>query len=377
MSSITASVLVGPKELVLETRSLCAPGPDECQVAVKSTTLCGSDLHYYNHFANGDFKVRESLSLGHESAGEVIAVGANVTDLKPGDRVALEVGISCLECDLCRRGKYNLCSKMQFRSSAKSFPHFQGTLQEKINHPASLCHKIPSSISYNAAALIEPLSVAIHSSRRSGVTAGDKVLVFGAGAVGLFCAAMAAVSGASTIAIADISPGRVDFAVSQGFATHGYVVPLGPRPTTTEDKLESARSIADELTALKMSADDDETFGSFDIAFECTGVESCIQASIYAAKAGGKVMFVGMGSPIQTLHIGAAMTREVDLLGVFRYANAYPTAISLLRQKKIPAFESLVTHKFSGLQNVHAAFEVAGKTSDGDGKLVIKTVINF
>ncbi|KAK7202376.1 hypothetical protein BZA70DRAFT_104401 [Myxozyma melibiosi] len=376
MSSISASVLVGPKELILETRTLPDPLPNECQVAVRATTLCGSDLHYYNHFANGDFKVRESLSLGHESAGEVVAVGSAVTDLKVGDRVALEVGISCLECDMCRRGKYNLCQRMQFRSSAKSFPHFQGTLQERINHPASLCHKIPSSISYDAAALIEPLSVAIHASRRSGVNPGDKVLVFGAGAVGLFCAAMAAVSGASTIAIADISPGRVDFAVKNGFATHGYVVPLGPRPTTTEDKLKSARVTADAITSIKMSEDEDETLESFDVAFECTGVESCIQASIYAAKAGGKVMFVGMGSPVQTLHVGAAMTREVDLLGVFRYANVYPTAIALLRQGKIPAFESLVTHKFSGLQNAAAAFEVAGKTSDENGNLVIKTVIN-
>ncbi|KAK9464214.1 chaperonin 10-like protein [Lipomyces oligophaga] len=377
-STITASVLVGPKKFVIESRELPPPGPDEAQVAVKATTLCGSDLHYYSHYRNGDFIVREPLSLGHESSGEVVAVGSNVKNLKPGDRVALEVGISCLTCDQCRTGHYNLCPNMQFRSSAKSYPHFQGTLQEKLNHPASLCHKIPSNISFDAAALIEPLSVAIHASRRSGVAPGMKVLVFGAGAVGLFSAAMANVAGASTVAIADISSGRVDFAVENGFASHKFVVPMGPRPTTVEEKLKSARDTAEAICAIPLSPSEPEaTLESFDVVFECTGVESCVQAGIYAAKAGGKLMFVGMGNPVQTLHIGAAAVKEVDLLGVFRYANVYPTAINLLSADKIKGFEKLITHKFSGLDSADDAFAIAGKTADEKGNLVIKAVMNL
>jgi len=111
------------------------------QVAVQTTGLCGSDLHYYNHYRNGDIIVQEPLTLGHESAGVVCAVGSQVKDLEVGDKVALEVGLPCMECALCQEGRYNICKKLRFRSSAKSFPHFQGTLQERINHPANMCHK--------------------------------------------------------------------------------------------------------------------------------------------------------------------------------------------------------------------------------------------
>jgi len=110
-------------------------------VAVKATGLCGSDLHYFGHFRNGDILVREPLTLGHESAGVVTAVGSGVTSLTPGDKVALEVGQPCGECALCRSGRYNICKGMNFRSSAKAFPHAQGTLQERIIHPAKWCHK--------------------------------------------------------------------------------------------------------------------------------------------------------------------------------------------------------------------------------------------
>ena len=124
-----------------ENRSLPSPGLDEVQVAVQTTGLCGSDLHYFNHYRNGDIIVQEPLTLGHESAGVVVAIGSQVKGFEIGDKVALEVGLPCMECELCQEGRYNICKKLRFRSSAKSFPHFQGTLQEKINHPANMCYK--------------------------------------------------------------------------------------------------------------------------------------------------------------------------------------------------------------------------------------------
>ncbi len=114
-------------------------------MAVKATGLCGSDLHYFGHFRNGDILVREPLTLGHESAGVVTAVGSAVTSLQPGDRVALEVGQPCEACELCREGRYNICREMKFRSSAKAYPHAQGTLQEQVAHPARWCHKYVQS----------------------------------------------------------------------------------------------------------------------------------------------------------------------------------------------------------------------------------------
>lgn len=124
-----------------EERDLPTPAADEVQIAVQATGLCGSDLHYFNHFRNGDILVREPLTLGHESSGTVVAAGSAVKDLVPGDRVALEVGLPCENCEYCTSGRYNICRGIKFRSSAKAFPHAQGTLQERVNHPARWCHK--------------------------------------------------------------------------------------------------------------------------------------------------------------------------------------------------------------------------------------------
>jgi L-iditol 2-dehydrogenase len=158
IEQIRASVLHGPKELRIvrilrtfilvqhidksqETRSISPPGPREAQVSVRATGLCGSDLHYYHDFRNGNIAVKEPFSLGHESAGVVVKVGEDVTTLQVGDKVALEVGLPCGRCDFCNKGRYNLCKDMNFLSSARKFPHSQGTLQDRINHPAAFCHK--------------------------------------------------------------------------------------------------------------------------------------------------------------------------------------------------------------------------------------------
>jgi L-iditol 2-dehydrogenase len=160
-SHVKASVLHGARDLRLasspllpsqpthlhiltlsqEDRPLDPLGPHDVLVAVKTTGLCGSDLHYYSHFRNGDILVREPLTLGHESAGVVTAVGSEVSTLRVGDRVALEVGQPCEKCSLCAAGRYNICPEMRFRSSAKAVPHAQGTLQEVIVHPEKWCHK--------------------------------------------------------------------------------------------------------------------------------------------------------------------------------------------------------------------------------------------
>ena len=123
--------------------------------------------------------------------------------------------------------------------------------------------------------------------------------------------------------------------------------------------------------------EEDEDDG-VDVTFECTGKEPCMQTALYATKPGGKVIMVGMGTPIQTVPLSAAHLREVDLLGIFRYANTYPTGIRLLSGKggmKLPSLDDMVTHKFKGLGNAKQAFELASRTADDDGRLVVKVVI--
>ncbi|KAK2058879.1 alcohol dehydrogenase GroES-like domain-containing protein [Colletotrichum caudatum] len=397
-SAVTASVLHGPRDLRLETRTIEEPGVGELQVAIRRTGICGSDVSYYKKFANGDLCACHPLSLGHESSGEVVAIGPQVTGFRLGDRVALEVGVPCGQCTICRKGRYNLCKKMRFRSSAKSVPHYQGTLQERINHPAAWCHKIPDHVSYEAAALLEPLSVAIHAVNRATPEPGSTALVIGAGTVGLLTAAMARQAGCAQVTITDVDAGRVNYAVERGFATHGHVVNINSGTSTPADpgvmtpasifsvqsvqsKFDGAKSLAAEILALtrvpgeiEMDGEDD----GVDVTFECTGKEVCMQTSLYATRPGGKVIMVGMGTPVQTLPLSVAHLREIDILGIFRYANTYPTGVRLLCAKGnggLPCLDDMVTHRFKGLHNASKAFELASRTSDDEGKLVLKVVI--
>ncbi|KAI1738796.1 sorbitol dehydrogenase [Xylaria scruposa] len=403
--TITASVLHGPRDLRLETRNIDRPGEGELQIAVKSTGICGSDVSYYTKFANGDLCACAPLSLGHESSGTVVAVGPQVIGFKIGDRVAMEVGIPCGQCSICRTGRYNLCKKMRFRSSAKSVPHFQGTLQERINHPAVWCHKLPDHVSFDGAALLEPLSVGIHAVNRANPSPGSTALVMGAGTVGLLTAAMALQSGCTSVTVADVDAGRVDYAIKHGFATHGFVVsrPLHPSSSTIsisssstssttsgsgsmtpisttscsyQGQLEHAKHLAMDILsiskpalALQNEAEDE----GVDVAFECTGKEVCMQTCLYATRPGGKVIMVGMGTPIQTVPLSVAHLKEIDILGIFRYANTYETGIRLL--PRLPSLDDMVTHRFKGLAAAKDAFELAGRTVDDDGNLVLKVVI--
>lgn len=165
---------------------------------------------------------------------------------------------------------------MKFRSSGKSFPHFQGTLQERICHPARWCYKLPEEVGLDVGALLEPLGVALHAFRRSKMPETDAtVVVFGAGAVGLLCAAVAMVKGAKKVVIADIDQGRLDFAVQNGFAHGSYLVPM-KRGQGIDEELAIAKDTAANVGKV-------EGVGEVDVVFECTGVPSCVQAGIYVS----------------------------------------------------------------------------------------------
>ncbi|KAH7273200.1 hypothetical protein MRS44_003697 [Fusarium solani] len=371
--TIQAQELRGAKDLRQVTRTVQAPLDDEVQIAMRATTLCGSDLHYFTYYRNGDFCIREPLSPGHECAGLVVAVGSKAEQqygVKVGDRVAVEVGVPCDGCEQCLDGNYNVCEKLRFRSSATCFPHYQGTLQQRFNHPAKWVHKLPEGISYAEGALLEPLAVAIHAVRKANAKQGASCLIIGAGAVGLLCAAVAKSSGYSNIVMADIIQNRLDFALSNGFADKVVKLP-SRRAKDTEQGLAFAKEDAMNLR----KENDGKTFSR---VFECTGIEGCVRTSIYATRNGGKVLLVGMGTPIQTLPISAAALREVDLVGVWRYANCYPHGIELMQRAgkgRVPDVRKLITHRFRGLDQSLEAFDMAAKSCDHNGNLVIKVVV--
>jgi L-iditol 2-dehydrogenase len=277
---------------------------------------------------------------------------------------------------------------------------------------ADLFPRIPDHISFDAAVLLEPLSVAIHAVNRANPAPGSTALVIGAGTVGLLTAAMARKSGCTDVTIIDVDAGRVNHALTKGFATHGYLVPTPLHPSRSSsslstsasasalsgtsspsgiltpmstysshisDRLEAAKSLAADILSISsppsLAADEDAEDAGVDVTFECTGKEICTQTALYATRPGGKVIMVGMGTPIQTLPLSAAHLREVDILGIFRYANTYATGLRLLGSGCLPSLDGMVTHRFKGLGAAREAFELAGRTVDDEGRLVLKVVV--
>ncbi|KAI9804712.1 MAG: hypothetical protein M1825_001080 [Sarcosagium campestre] len=383
MQQSKSVVLHAAGHFVIETNPIEPPGPQELQIRIRAVGICGSDIHYYHGFQNGGIIAETPLTLGHESAGEVSAVGSEVAVSgiegwcpQEGDKVALEVGVPCGTCNRCREGRYNICKLLQFRGSAMS-PDAKGTLQSVVNHPAKWCHKLPDNVPLDIGALLEPLAVAIHARNRAGFSLLQRtVLVMGAGSIGLLTAAcLKATIGVEKLIIADRDKDRVHFALRNGFADFGYIV-ANQRVYTQKDKCSRAHDNAQHI--LKEISGSEQPTAEIDISYECTGDDSCLQTAIYATRPGGKIMLIGIGDAEKTLHLSAAALREIDLIGVFRYANAYPEAISIASdpalQEKI---RKIITHRLFGIKSAKQGFQVASLPKDYMGMVVLKVLFDL
>ncbi|KAI8342333.1 sorbitol dehydrogenase-2 [Chlamydoabsidia padenii] len=345
-------VLNKPLDIVFENRPIPEIGQGEVLVNIKVTGICGSDVHYWKNGSVGAFVVKKPMVLGHESAGIIAAVGPGVTNLKVGDRVALEPGVACRVCDQCKEGRYNLCPEMVFAAT----PPYDGTLCNYFRHAADFCYKLPDHVSLEEGALIEPLSVGIHAARRTHIRAGDRVFIFGAGPVGLLTAAAAKAAGAAHITIADVTSSRLSFAKSYCSQTQILL----ERPQLGEPNIDYARRTAAKIL---------ETEPLADVVIDCTGAETCVQMSILLTKNGGSVALVGMGTAVQSIPIAEIGAREVDIKGIFRYCNTYPMAVKTLASGAIDV-KPLITHSYS-LEDSVKAFEHARDGTDNAIKIQI------
>ncbi|GLA07963.1 hypothetical protein AnigIFM60653_009483 [Aspergillus niger] len=329
--------------------------PTDVIIRIAYTGVCGSDVHFYHHGGiHRPITPSNPITMGHESTGIIHAIGPAVSTLSPGDPVALEPGYACHRCNLCKSGRYNLCREMKF-AAVPGICH--GTLTRFFKLPADYCYRIPEgTLGLDEATLLEPLGVAVRSVREVGVKPGMKVVVFGAGTVGVLCMAVAREFGASRVVGVDLSERKLEFAesvVGKRFWGGGFV-PSGDG--------EDGRRLVEGFCG----SDDDEA--GFDVVIEATGAEACINLGIEVVKVGGVFMQTGLGRKNVSFPIGTVVAKEVVVKGCFRYGPGdYKLGMQMAVEGRIP-LKRFIT-KVVGFEDAVEAWET---TARGEG---IKTLI--
>lgn len=317
--------------------------PHEVLIHVRATGICGSDLHLWHRGHIGTLNVSCDSILGHEAAGVVVAVGSAVKSLECGDRVAIEPGVPCDDCFLCKSGRYNLCEKVAF---AGVCPH-AGTIRRFMAHDSRYCHKLPLGVSFARAALLEPLSVVLHaiSLCNGSLKIGQPALICGAGPIGLIALAAAKASGAWPLVITDMDESRLAFARNFVPGVQTYRVDVTKSSITSAEEIRSLLGCGER--DIKTGRPASNEYVAPTTVLECTGVESSIITAIYACRRNGTVMVIGVGrSIINELPFMYMSLSEIQLKFTNRYVDTWPAGINALANEQVMDLDSLITHTF-------------------------------
>jgi L-iditol 2-dehydrogenase len=321
----SSAVLYAAHDLRIEDRPTPSPGPGEVLVEIHAVGICGSDVHYFEAGRIGKYVVKGPMVVGHESAGTIVEAGEGVDPGRVGELVALEPGVPCGHCDQCRHGRYNLCPFVIFFAT----PPVDGSIAEFVTIDANFAHIAPAGLTAEKAAMAEPVSVGVWACRKAAVTAGDRVLVTGAGPIGLLAAQVARSFGAASVTLTDVSPFRLGKAESLGFSAQ-----------------QADQPIQDE----------------FDVLLECSGAAPALTAGLRALAPAGRAVLVGMGADQVSLDVPLVQGHELTITGIFRYANTYPTALSLIASGAIDV-DSVITHRFP-LADTEQALTLSRREAD-------------
>ncbi|RXK35025.1 hypothetical protein M231_07728 [Tremella mesenterica] len=337
-------------------------GPWEAIVCPKRNGICGSDMHIYLTAKCSRGPVNIPFILGHECAGIVCAVGENVKNVKPGDRVALEPGEACLRCVDCKAGHYNQCEFMRFASDGFN----DGTLQGFYRLPADLCHKLPDNMTLEEGALMEPLSVAVHAVNEiAKMRPGKNVIVFGAGPIGLVSVAL----GAKRIIAVNTAQDRLDFAKKYAATDIHAAAPMEPGETRAEYSIRHAEIIREKFGLSARGST------GIDYVFECSGAEVCIQTGLRLLKHRGSFVQVGFSRSDMSVPWNLINVRELNVTGTFRYgAGVYEMAIDLVSRGLVDV-KPLLTHRYPFSQTLEA-FATSKNGKGPDGEVAIKVMID-
>lgn len=341
------AIMTDVAKVELTERDIPSPKSDEVLVRIEYVGVCGSDLHYYENGGIGPNIVKPPFVLGHEAGGQVVEVGASVKGLKVGDRVALEPGKTCRECEFCKTGRYNLCPDVIFFAT----PPIDGVFQEYVAHEASLCFKIPDNMDTMEAALIEPLAVGFHAAKQGNAQLGMTAVVTGAGCIGLVSMMALKAMGVTKIIAVDVMEKRLNKALELA-ATD---VINGKEQDTVVEVLKLTNGMGP------------------DLVIETAGTEITTRQAIQFCKKGGMIVLVGYSaSGEMTLPMSTALDKELTFKTVFRYRHIYPLAIEAVASGNVN-LKGIVTDVFP-IDDIQNAMDQSVKNKADIVKSVIKVI---
>lgn len=307
-----ALVLTDKKQFELQSLPTPTPGPDEVLIAVRACGICGSDVHGMDGSTG---RRRPPIVMGHEAAGVIAGLGANVTGWRTGDRVTFDSTISCGHCPHCRRGEVNLCDHRRVLGVSCEEYRQAGAFADYVVVPARILYRLPDALSFEEAALIEPFTIAFHAVRRHPVRLNDSALIIGCGMIGLALLQTTRLAGFGRIVAVDTAADRLRQAKELG----------------ADDIVNSAEGDA-LATLLRLT----EGRG-FDHAFEAVGIAPTVDLAVRAARKGGAVTLVGNVTPSVPMPLQLVVTRELSLAGSCASAGEYPACLDLMARGALSA----------------------------------------
>lgn len=336
----TKSLLAAARTITIENAEM--PGPIEpgwVRLKLAAASICGTDMHYFRHFANAGFTLDYPLTLGHEACAYVI--DANGSGLTTGGLVAINPVIACGNCDRCRTGDINMCATKRFPGSATTKPHIDGFFRDFFDFPARCCRSVDASVDPDQLTFAEPLACAMHAVNRGGVTAGMKVLITGCGPMGLLATVGAHARGAE-VHVTDLKRAAVEAAGAVG-ATRGFVA--GEDDTT-------------------------DLAGGYDVVIEASGSPHAYNQAIEAVRKQGTVAILSLIQPSPVpIDLHRLALKEVVTIGSILFTREFDDAVDLIETGTID-FEAITAARYP-VRETLAACELMA-SGNAVGKVLIK-----
>lgn len=313
-----ALVMEQYKQFVYQDVPTPEPGPGEVLVRVRACSVCGSDVHGMDGSTG---RRRPPIIMGHEAAGEIARLGEGVTGFKPGDRVTFDSTVYCGKCDKCLSGHVNLCPSRRVLGVSCEDYRMDGAFAEYIKLPAYLLYLLPDNVTYQQAAMVEPLSIAYHAATRAAVAKGDSALIVGVGTIGMLLLQVVLAMGAENVIVVDLDEKKLERALQLGAK-----LAINARD---EDKLGKI------LAATKDQA-------GVDLAYDATGIADTANLCLKALRLAGKAVLVGNLAPKIDFPLQWVVTRELSLFGSCASAGEYAKCLELISQGKVDV-DSLIS----------------------------------